>query len=66
MTVDPLKENGIIKEDLEIYKNDLTEEGQYLFTSGAVYKWLAYTDGGKKVENYKHLEKALSEYKKQN
>lgn len=66
LTVYPLNENGIMKDNLEIYKNDLTEAGQYLFTSGAVYKWLAYTDGGRKVENYKHLEKALSEYKMHN
>lgn len=66
LKVDPFDENGIIREDLEIYKNELTEMGQYLFTSGAVYKWLAYTDGGKKIENYKQLEKALTEYKKNN
>ena len=64
LKVYPFNENGIIKDDLEIYKNDLTEAGQYLFTSGAVYKWLAYTDRGGKIENYKHLEKALREYEK--
>lgn len=62
LKVYPLNENGIIKDDLRIYKNDLTEEGQYLFTSGAVYKWLDYTDRGGKIENFKHLEKALGEY----
>lgn len=63
LTIYPFDENGIIRDDLEICKNDLTEAGQYLFTSGAVYKWLAYVDRGGKIENYKHLEKALAEYK---
>lgn len=62
LKINPYKENGLIKDDLEIYKDDLTEAGQYLFTSGAVYKWLAYIDRGGKIENYKHLEKALREY----
>ena len=58
----PLNENGIIKEDLIIYEDDLTEAGQYLFTSGAIYKWLGYTDKGGKTDNFKRLDKALAEY----
>ena len=49
----PLNEDGVIKEDLVIYKDDLTEAGQYLFTSGAIYK---------ERKTFKHLEKALAEY----
>lgn len=60
----PLDENGIIKSDLVIFKNDFTEEGQYLFKSGAVFKWLGYTDNGGRLDYYKHLEKALEKYKK--
>lgn len=62
LKINPLNENGIIRADLKIYKNDLTGAGQFLFTSGAVYKWLNYTDRGGKIENFRHLEKALREY----
>jgi len=61
--IDPFNESGIIRDDLEIFKNDLTKEGQYLFTSNAVYKWLNYIDRGGKIDNYSHLEKALNESK---
>lgn len=66
LKINPFDENGIIREDLEIHKNEFTEEGLYLITSEAVLKWLDYTDNGGKLENYKHLEKALAEYKKNN
>jgi len=49
----PLNEDRIIKTDLIIHKNDLTEAGQYLFTSGAIYK---------ERKTFKHLETALAKY----
>jgi len=58
----PLNEKGAIKEDLIIFKDDLTEAGQYLFTSGAIYKWLDYADKGGDINNFKRLEKALVKY----
>jgi len=39
----------------------LTEAGQYLFTSGAIYKWLDFTDRGGKIDNFKRLKKTLLE-----
>jgi len=62
LKIDPFGEDRMIKKDLIIFKDDLTEAGQFLFTSGALYKWLDYTDRSGKLDNFKHLEKALKEY----
>jgi len=64
LKINPLDDNGVIKRDLTILKDDLTEAGQYLFTSGAIYKWLEFTDNGGKIDNFKRLEKALFEFEK--
>ena len=60
----PLNEIGEIQKDLQIQKDDLTEAGQYLFTSGAIYKWFEYTDKSGNTDNFKRLEKVLAEYSK--
>ena len=62
LKTNPLNEDGLIKEDLVILREDLSKAGQHLFTSGAIYKWLEYADKSGKTDNFKRLEKALADY----
>lgn len=48
----------------KLYKHDLTEKGQYLFTSGAVIRWGDYVNLGGRVSNFSLLEDAMAKYEK--
>jgi len=46
----------------KLFRDDLTDEGQYLFTSGAVLKWTDFAYHGGDVSDFSLLQEALVEY----
>ena len=48
----------------KLYKDDLTDEGKHLFTSGAVLKWTEFAYQGGDVSDFSLLKNALAEYEK--
>jgi len=48
----------------KLYRDDLTDEGQYLFTSGAVLKWYNFAHNGGDVSDFSLLQDTLVEYER--
>jgi len=48
----------------KLYRDDLTAEGQYLFTSGAVLKWADFAQNGGDVSDFSLLQDTLVEYER--
>ncbi len=57
--INPLNELGEVKEDLIVYKSDLTENGLELFKK-AIPSWQRNVDRSGNYENISSLEKALA------
>ena len=51
-----------IQVGFKLYKYDLTDEGQYLFTSNAVLKWIDFVYNGGNIYDFSLLDKGLLEY----
>ena len=52
------------KVGFKLHKDDLTDEGKYLFTSGAVIKWADFAYQGGDISDFSLLKDALVEYEK--
>ena len=56
--LDPFLENGELKQDLEIFRSNLTAEGAEIFNK-PFERWLSYLEKGGDATNFGTLEKAL-------
>jgi len=51
-----------VKVGFKLHKHDLTDKGQYLFTSGAVVRWAEFVNQGGDISDFSLLNDALVEY----
>jgi hypothetical protein len=60
LNINPLNEDGIIKEDLVLTTKEFKNSGELLFGK-PVMKWLQYLDKGGSIDNLKILQKGLDD-----
>jgi len=60
-----LDENGLVEADFKLFHNELTAEGQYLFASGVVDKWINSAQRQRGTLNFNLLKDALMEFENQ-